>query len=270
MLNPIQEKLLNMLSWFHDYCVQNNITYYAAGGTVIGAARHNGFIPWDDDIDIVVPRLDYNRLINTFTEKIDHFYLESPYSGNPDFLYSYAKLYDTNTTLIERTYKKCRRGIYIDVFPLDSIGLSQKEAIQNYKKVDRKNMLLMTRTCVVRRERKWYKNASILLSKCIPSFLINDKKLSMELDKLADSLNIKESVYVANLMGAYREKEIVKCEMFGNPVLHLFESIYIFLPEKYEDYLRSIYGNWRELPPIEKRKTQHDFVEIDLNKSYTK
>lgn len=268
MISPIQIKLLNMLEWFHEYCISNNICYYAVGGTVIGAVRHKGFIPWDDDIDLVVPREDYNRLIAEFNKQIDHYILESPYSGNNDYLYSYAKLYDTETTLTEKTRYPCRRGIYIDIFPLDGIGMTEKEALENFKKVDRKNMFLMTRTCVIRKDRSWYKNASILVSSIIPSFFVNNKKLSISIDKLANSFNNDNASYVANLMGAYRTKEIVKKELFGTPTLYKFEDIEVFIPEKYNDYLTQIYGNWKELPPEGKRHTKHDFVEINLEKSY--
>lgn len=268
ILNPIQEKLLDMFLWFHNYCIDNNITYYAAGGTVIGAARHNGFIPWDDDIDIVIPRKDYNRLIKLFPEKVDHYYLESPYSENKDFLYSYTKLYDTNTTLIERGHIKCKRGVYIDIFPLDGIGTTYNEAIKNFRKVDLVNMFLRARTYAIRKESRLYKNLSILLLRCIPSVLVNNKKLSIYVDYLANSINNDQVDYVANLMGAYREKEIVKKELFGKPVLHNFENISIFIPERYDEYLSKLYGDWKKMPPIEKRKTNHDFVMIDLNKSY--
>lgn len=267
-MNPIQEKLLDMFLWFHNYCIDNNITYYAAGGTVLGAARHNGFIPWDDDIDIVIPRKDYNRLIRLFSKKVDHYYLESPYSENKDFLYSYTKLYDTNTTQIERGYIKCKRGVYIDIFPLDGIGTTYNEAIKNFRKVNLVNMFLRARTYAIRKESRWYKNLSILLSRCIPSVLVNNKKLSIYVDYLANSINNDQVDYVANLMGAYREKEIVKKELFGEPVFHDFENISIFIPERYDEYLSKLYGDWKKMPPIEKRKTNHDFVMMDLNKPY--
>lgn len=268
MLNSIQDKLLQMLKWFHNYCVENKITYYVAGGTMIGAARHKGFIPWDDDIDVVVPREDYNKLIEQFNTPIDGYLLESPYSGNNDFLYSYAKLYDTQTTLVEKTKIPCKRGVYIDVFPLDGIGNTIEEAQKNFSIFDKKNMFLMMRTCVIRKERSWYKNLSIIIARLIPNCIVNDKKLSIEVDRTASEISFDDSVYVANLMGTYRSKEITKREYFGAPTLYQFEDIYIWGPEKYDEYLTNIYRNWRELPPEEKRKTAHDFVILDLEKPY--
>lgn len=268
MLSPIQLKLLGMLKWFHDYCVKEKISYYAVGGTMIGAMRHQGFIPWDDDIDIAIPRKDYNRLINSLKKEIDGYILESPYSGNSDYLYSYAKLYDTRTTLVEKKRVLCKRGVYIDVFPLDGIGNSYDEALALFKKFDKKNMFLMTRTCVIRADRSWYKNASIVVSRAIPRFIVNDKKLSIKLDQLAGRMNDDSSMYVANLMGAYRTKEITLREYYGKPTLYQFEGIEIYGPEKYDEYLTNIYKNWRELPPEDKRYTKHDFVVFDLEKSY--
>ncbi len=268
MISQVQIKLLDMLKWFHEYCKKNDINYYAVGGTMIGIMRHQGFIPWDDDIDIAIPRKDYDKLIHGFTDVIDGYLLESPYSGNSDYLYSYAKLYDTRTTLVEKTRVLCKRGIFIDIFPLDGIGNSYEEARNNFKKFDRKNMLLMTRTCVIRNDRSWYKNASIIAARAIPSFLINDKDLSISVDKLAEKMNNDASTYVANLMGTYRTKEITLREYFGSPTLYPFEGIEIYGPEKYDEYLSGIYKNWRELPPEDKRYTKHDFVVFDLENSY--
>ena len=169
---------------------------------------------------------------------------------------------------MEKTRVPCRRGVYIDVFPLDGIGNSYEEAQKRFKSFDRKNMFLMARTCVIRNDRSWYKNASIIAARAIPRFILNDKKLSIFVDKNAASLNDDTSHYVANLMGAYREREITLREFFGKPTLYRFENIEIYGPQKYDKYLSSIYGSWRELPPVEKRYTKHDFIILDLYKSY--
>ena len=267
-MNKLQGRLLKMLGWFHKYCEDNNITYYAIGGTVLGAARHKGFIPWDDDIDLALPRKDYNKLMDTFKGTIDGYCLETPYSDKKDFLYTFSKLYDTNSTMVEHTRFDCKRGIYIDIFPLDGIGNSFEEAAANMKKFDRKNMLLMMRTCAIRKERKWYKNLSIIMARAVPSFIINEKKLSLGLEKLANSLNDDSAEYLANLSGAYRFKEITKKSVFGNPTLYDFEDQKIYGPQHTDEYLTGVYGNWRQLPPEDKRKSGHDFIFLDYNKSY--
>ena len=186
-LAEIQQIELEIFDAFVRLCKQHGLSYQLAYGSLLGAVRHQGFIPWDDDIDVVLPRPDYDRLLSTFTEKTDHYLLESPYTGNADYYYTYAKLYDTDTTLTEKTKRNCRRGIYIDVFPLDGIGRDEGEMEANFAKIDRLNMFLMTRTCAIRKDRSFYKNAAIALSRLVPSFLVKDRELVVKVDKLAAS-----------------------------------------------------------------------------------
>lgn len=268
MLSPIQNKLLCMLNWFHNYCGENGLNYYVVGGTMLGAIRHGGFIPWDDDVDVVLPRPDYEKLLSLFTGQIDHYILESPYSGRNDYFYTCAKLYDTDTTLVEKAKYTCKRGIYIDVFPLDGLGNTTEQAYSNFKKVDKVNVFLKTRTCAVIKRRGIIKNASIVLSQLIPSFIIDDHKLILKVDKVASSFGFEDSAYVANLMGAYRKREIMEKRIFGTPTDYQFETITVKGVEYYDEFLNHIYGDWRMLPPEEKRKTTHEYEFIDLNKSY--
>ncbi|OPZ32559.1 MAG: LicD family protein [Tenericutes bacterium ADurb.BinA124] len=265
-MTEMQTKLLEMLKWLTEYLEGNGIRYYAVGGTLLGAIRHKGFIPWDDDVDIAIPRPDYDRLINIFGNRIGKYVLETPYQNNNDFLYTFSKLYDTSTTLIEKQKKNVKRGIYIDIFPLDGLGTDYEKAIKAFKKVDQKNMFLMTRTCAIRKQRKWYKNVAIILSRIIP--FINNKKLSLKIDSLASAILYDDSTYIANLNGAYREREIVKKELFEMPTKYQFETINIYGPSHYDEYLTQIYHDWKSLPPIEKRGIQHDYLLIDLKKSY--
>ena len=266
-MNTVQKKLLEMLEWFHSYCSNNGLKYFAVGGSMLGAVRHGGFIPWDDDIDVALPRPDYEKLLQFFSDREGQYFLESPYTGNSDYLYSYAKLYDTGTTLVEHTRRDCKRGLYIDVFPLDGIGDTDQEVDKNFSKVDRLNMFLMTRTCAYEKRRGLAKNAAIFASRLIPSFVVNDKKLSIKVDKTASSFGYDKK-YVANLMGAYRRKEVMEKKIFGKPTEYKFENITVYGVEHYEEFLTHIYGDWRKLPPEEKRKTAHNYVEMDLNKSY--
>lgn len=268
MLSEIQNKLLSMLNWFHKYCHSNELTYYIVGGTLLGAVRHGGFIPWDDDIDVVLPRPDYDRLLNIFKEKKDHYILESPYTGNDDFYYTFAKLYDTNTTLVERTKRNCKRGVYIDIFPLDGVGSNIDQVNVNFAKVDRLNMFLMTRTCAITKRRNIIKNAAIIFSRLIPSFIVDDHKLVIMVDKTASSFGYENSRFVANLMGAYRKKEVMEKRIFGTPTEYKFENIIVDGVEHYEEFLTHIYGDWRKLPPKDKQKTSHEYIKLDLNKSW--
>ncbi len=110
----LQECLLEMLHWFHDFCISHNLRYYALGGTMLGAARHKGFIPWDDDLDVGMPRDDYEKLFTLMKyHPGDRYMLETPYSNAPEYNYCFFKLYDTKTTLVENLKYKIKRGVYM-------------------------------------------------------------------------------------------------------------------------------------------------------------
>jgi len=265
-MTEMQVKLLEMLSWLTDYLERHNIIYYIVGGTMLGAIRHKGFIPWDDDIDIALPRDEYNKLILGFNNNGEKYVLETPYDNNSDYLYTYSKLYDSTTTLIERQRHNIKRGIYIDIFPLDGLGNSVEDAKKMFKVVNKKNCFLMTQTCAIRKQRKVIKNMAILVSRSIPFF--NIKKYSLKVDKFASQKQYDASKYIANLSGSYGEKEIVDKCLFGNPTNYSFENIIVKGPEFGEKYLSQLYNDWMILPPLEKRGVQHDFVYVDLNKSY--
>ena len=271
-MNELQEKLLDIMAWFHNFCVKENLRYYVIGGTFLGAIRHKGFIPWDDDIDVGMPRRDYEKLITVFqnenNHKIDKFKLETPYSNASDYLYTFSKLYDTTTTMVEKLRIECKRGIYLDIFPLDGIGDTKEEAYKNFKKIDFLNMFLMTRVCAIRKSRSFYKNAAIVVSRIIPNFIIDNKKLSQKVDQLCKKLDFDTSNYVCNCMSPYRSTEIIEKRLLGKPTEYQFESITVYGPEYYDEYLKHIFGDYRKFPPKEKQVSHHDFVMFDLNKSY--
>ena len=262
VMNDFQAKLLEIFKWLTKFLDKNNIKYYAIGGTMLGAVRHNGFIPWDDDIDIAVPRKDYNRLIELFNKKIDHYILECPNTNDGDYCYNYAKVYDTDTTLIERAKKRIIRGVYIDIFPLDGIGNSYEEALANYKTIDKKNMLLTTKMSGYRKGRKWWKNLASLLGYVLP---VNCKKMAIKIDSLCSKLDFDDCLFVGNLVSTYRSREIMEKRVFGKPTAYSFEGLTIYGPENYDEYLSILFGDWQKLPPPEKRVSAHNNVYLDLN-----
>jgi len=268
-MNEVQSRLLDMVSWFHNFCEENSLKYYLIGGTMLGAVRHKGFIPWDDDIDIGMPREDYNKLADILScSKSEKYELETPDTLEKDYYYPFSKIYDTSTTLIENTKYKIKRGIYIDLFPIDGIGDSLEEGYRNYKKINRLFNLLLTRVTGIRKGRSFYKNASTYIMQLIPECFINNKKILQKLISASQSRKFEDSPFVGNLCGAWRYKEIMPKEMFGRPTKIVFEGIEVYGVEKPEEYLSHLYGDWRKLPPVEKQVSHHDFVLLDLNKSY--
>ena len=265
----LKSKLTDMLGWFHNFCVDNDLTYYALGGTMLGAARHQGFIPWDDDVDVGMPRSDYERLSELMKGKTfaGKYVFEDPSTSAKEFNYPFSKIYDTETTLVENNRYRIKRGIFIDVFPYDGIGNSFEEGAKNHKIIKNMYNSLLLRVAGFRKGRKLYKNAGVALFRIIPG---NPKKNLVRLVEACKKYDYDECTYIANLLGAWGEKEIMPKEYLGKPTLYKFEDIEIFGVEKFDEYLTNVYGNWRQPPPPEKQISHHDFAYIDLEKSYLK
>lgn len=270
-LTPLQKNILEMFKWFDGICRKYSLRYYMVGGTMLGAIRHQGFIPWDDDIDVCMPREDYEALPKLLNkEKNEHYILETPLDGGEDFCYPYYKLYDTTTTLIENYYIPLKRGTFLDIFPLDGVGNSVEEAERIYLKKRRKYNLYIARIAAIRSERSWYKNIFVRVARLIPKCVLNNVKLRISLDNPEEGPLFNKSEYVALLFGNWGIREIMPKGVFGNPVEYQFEDMKAYGIEDYDEYLTKVYGNWRELPPIEKRVTHHDFIELNLTKSYVR
>ena len=268
-LSPLQKKLLEMLHWFHQFCETNGIRYFVLGGTMLGAARHHGFIPWDDDIDVGLPRRDYEKLAHLMVNSDSSPYtLETPRSEEKDYCYSYSKIYDTRTTLIEKKRTNVTRGVFMDVFPLDGLGESYEECKANYAPINKKYNLLLASVGGVRKGRSLYKNLMVIAARCIPQCILNGKKLMIQLDELCAKIDYDTSTWICNDMGAWRLKEAMPRAIMGTPTVYQFENISVYGAEHYDEYLTHLYGDWRKLPPVEKRITHHDFISLDLHKPY--
>ena len=267
----LQSKLLVMLKWFHSFCVSNDLRYYVLGGTMLGAIRHKGFIPWDDDVDVGMPRSDYNRLYLLLKNKQNEpFILETPHSSARDFTFAFSKLYDSTTTLVENTSYKIKRGIYIDIFPLDGMGNTEEESRKTFSIIDRKFKFLLAHTLGIKKSRSILKNASIVISQTILTPFINDKKLIQALNQISSTKDFDSCVFGGNPFGNWRYKEIMETAIMGKPTLYHFEDTQIYGAENAEKYLSHLYGDWKKLPPLEKQQSHHDYISLDLHQSYIK
>lgn len=268
-LKQLQQCELAMFKAFHVYCVKHGIRYYALGGTVLGALRHKGFIPWDDDIDVGIPRDDYNLLLNSLNNKMidNRYFFETPISDNPNFCYPFSKLYDTQTTLIENVKNKLVRGVYLDIFPLDGLGDSKEEAHDNYKIIYRKLKLRDLRQNVIPKTISLHKKVILFVLQHLPEFIISEKKLSQEINEICQRIPFQTAVWGGNLVGAWKFKEVMPISVFGEPTLYDFEDTQMYLPEHAEQYLENQYGDWRKLPPEEKRFSHHGHY-LDLTTPY--
>ena len=125
-IDTLHNKLFRLLGIFHRFCESNNLNYYAIGGTALGMKRHKGFIPWDDDVDIGMPRADYDKFV-FLANRLPADTEIKFYANTSDYPHHALKLIDKTTTLIENDYQNIIGGLYLDIFPLDGGILSKKD-----------------------------------------------------------------------------------------------------------------------------------------------
>ena len=257
----IHEHLLKLMKDFHQMCVNNNITYYMIGGTCLGALRHHGFIPWDDDIDVGIPRDDYERLKTISLEEFPNDTEFRYYENTVNSPMHYIKFIDSSTTLIERKYENYVEGLYIDVFPLDFVPVDDGMRRKLLNRTMLLHAIIMNHYSTTPRTGLKRRLVHYIISK------FNGQSMHNRLEKMMTS-NCFESTLVCNLLGAHGEKEVVPRKVFGKPVLYPFEDTMLYGPEDACSYLTCVYGDWQELPPKSEQIPRHDYLYLDLAQPY--
>jgi len=275
MVEPTQEQLkkmkaleLDMLRSFVDICEKLSLRYYLMGGTLLGAVRHQGFIPWDDDIDLAMPREDYEIFLREGQKHLpEHYFLQS-LRTDPGYTLNFAKIRDKRTTLVEynvRKYPMCH-GVFIDVFPLDCYPDDPAAR----RKMDRWQQYFKFRT-----------RASVDVPKPARHSLMVEFGLNtvaalawLRYPILHKALEKREALHRsitsgekwANYCGAWGKKEIMPAEWYGEGAELTFEGLTVRGPRHYDKWLTNVYGNYMQLPPVEKRVGHHyaEFIDLDM------
>lgn len=245
---------IEILKEVHDFCFLKGLKYSLAYGTLIGAIRHKGFIPWDDDIDILMPRPDYEILKREFRHPVLVF---TDRDVDPNCYVTFGKIYNSRTIMHECTDYDSEYGVSIDVFPIDGLPNDTDEAINHYKKLSRLRKLLDFKMVKVSTTRSVLKNLVLIGGKLL-LFPLKRKSLQDYVIKLKKKYRYEDSNYVAELsFGTY--KRILPKSVFESYILHRFENEDFFIIKEYDKYLTSVFGDYMKLPPIEKRVSHHSF-----------
>lgn len=256
-LEETKKICLDILICFDDICKKNGLHYSLAYGTLIGAIRHNGFIPWDDDIDVIMLRDDYERFLSLDCFKDEqNKYGIIHYKMDNRYCYPYAKMYDRETCLEENGMKNSLFGVYIDIFPIDSAGTTRNIAMKNkarskklekYVLVSMKNIKYTTNIF----RRMWY-----FLIKLLPGKYYCDR-----IEKIALNNKSGHNNFLTNMVWGYdANKEVGAIKNWGDFLTKSFEGFSFDVLNEYDFFLQKIYGNYMELPPEEKRVTHHSTI----------
>ncbi len=253
---------LGILREFDKFCEENALEYFLAYGTLIGAVRHGGFIPWDDDIDIQMPRRDYNKLIEIFGKSCGVSYLRLIAPSDPDAEHTYAKLVDERTVKVEggHIYKTDAdyRGIDIDIFPLDGEPEDEGEYKKWYGKLRKIYRKIWMSELEITPDLKPSFKLAIRVFKLLRIFFPKREKLLLKAARLHEKYPYDESKYVGcvesyfNGIGNRNPKT-----SYEKTVLLDFEGEKFKAPADYDGILKRMYGDYMKLPPKEAQVSHH-------------
>lgn len=256
-LDELKSLQVEMLKCIHNFCISNNIQYSLAYGTLIGAIRHKGYIPWDDDIDIMMGANDYKKFITTFNGAYPNLKVDAP-EIDLNYYAPYANVYDIRTLLDEGcgSHRGKEMGYKIDVFPMDKQPLG--------KLFKKRQMALYRMWRIYRNNYHIYTGSSIVDRLVNVVFWIYAKiggyeNVQKQILRLRDSANKQEATSLTNLVFPIYKNVEAPIDAFEKIIEVNFEGEKFNAIASYDSYLRSIYGDYMQLPPKEKRVAHHNF-----------
>ena len=266
-MTELQKVELDILKHFIAVCEKLELKYYLVCGSALGAVKYGGFIPWDDDVDVALPRHDYEIFLKRAREFLpEHLFLQN-YHTDPHFPAMYSKLRNSNTTYIEKTvaHLPIHHGIYIDVFPLDGYPVSSLGAklLEVGKTLHKWKVF-----CVY--EGNWNWKARLLQrAGRLLGWHKHTQKTVASLDRLLSGYPLEQSELWCNHGNWQGKLEYAPAWHYGTGVRARFEGLTVLVPECYHEYLEQKYGDYRQDPAEENQKGHHYYQVCDCTRPYT-
>lgn len=263
-LEELKRHQIGILDAVASFCDQYGIRYYLSGGTLLGAVRHKGYIPWDDDIDICMMREDYDKFIRIFNDVNERYKVYS-IENNPKFMREYGKVLDTQTVLYEPDENGKKLCVNIDLFIMDAAPADDQVVSEMYDLRDR-----LRRKKILREQSKYQRVTGFhslwYYIRGIFQRMIPERFYVMQLVKNAKRFRDPDSEYVGDFSGIYHglPRTKVKRALFSETTLLEFEGKQYSAPAGYDAWLTALYGDYMVLPPEEKRVSHHSFVAYSL------
>ena len=267
-LRKLQLKELDTLVYFKEFCDKNNLLFYLCGGCCIGSLRTGGFIPWDDDIDILMPRDDYEKLYKLWdNDKHERFKLlrtdEKIFTGN-----IFTTIVDTETTCVKanQAHLDIPFGIMMDIFPID--GCPKGKFKRTMQKLNAMIYSLFLAQIVPENHGGIMALGSKFLLSIVKSPKAREKKWR-NAERRMSKYKISDCEYITELCeGVHSMQPEYPKEWFASAVYREFEGLQMPIPIGYDPYLKKAFGDYMTLPPEDKQKPHHDMILVDTDRSY--
>ena len=257
-IREIQQMELGIMEYIHEICQKIGVKYFLAYGSLIGAVRHKGFIPWDDDMDICMLREDYEKLQDYLIANPDERYEVMSYKNNLNYVYPFMKVQDNHTYLLEEDVRiDSNMGIYVDIFPVDGYEDDSVFKDKMTRLIKKRQLSCYTFKGIT--NTKSLLNSLIRYISVIIFYFTNTNKYIRGIDELAQSRKVDDYELVDYLIYKDMNKPVWKREWLKQTITGVFEGKEFMIPKNYHEILTSDYGDYTQLPPVELRFSHHDF-----------
>lgn len=265
-LRPVWEATLSVYKEVEKICLRHQLRYYLTDGSAIGAVRHKGFIPWDDDFDISMPREDYRRFMEYAKEELPEHLKFVNWENTPELTYLFGKVQETNRDVVEAVEAKCgymlTSGLYVDIIPIDGYPNSYLECIFT-------RLMVGILSCIVR-----YRCMSLYMQStkgklvwCAGMFLslvmpfLNGDRCKRICEKFLTRHPFAGAAFTgrASLRLTLLNRPPIPMSYWGVPTFYDFEGLTVPLPHDYDAYLRFYYGDYMQLPPVSQQHPSHEY-----------